>query len=130
MKPDNKVDVKKVFAKLGLLFLNFILLYGTLRIIIALGEKLQIPMIYYIGTSVYMVALAGMIIAFYVFNGFTFDKPKINPEELPAEWTFVQKKEYIDKMKAGREKAKKLLYVLLPMVVTVAISYIELWLFS
>ena len=130
MKPDKNIDVKIVFKKLGILLLNFVLLYGAFRIIIALGEKLQLPIIYYIGTTVYMVALAVLIIAFYILNGYSFDKPRVMPENLPADWTTAQKQEYLAKLEAGREKGKKLLYVLLPMVVTVAISYIELWLFS
>ncbi|MBE6569567.1 MAG: hypothetical protein E7658_05045 [Ruminococcaceae bacterium] len=130
MKPSNNVDVKAVFRKLGFLFLNFVLLYGGFRIIIALGEKLQLPIIYYIGTGLYMAALAGLIIAFYILNGYSFDSRKVTAEDLPADWTTGQKTEYLEKLAAGREKGKKLLYVLLPMVVTVAISYIELWLFS
>lgn len=130
MKPNKNVDVKAVFRKLGFLFLNFILLYGGLRIIITLGEKLRMPIIYYIGTGIYMLALAGLVIAFYILNGFSFDNRKLTAEDLPADWTAGQKTEYLEKRAAGREKGKKLLYVLLPMVVTVAISYIELWLFS
>ena len=130
MKPNKNVDLKSVFRKLGILFLNFVLLYGALRIIIALGEKLQMPIIYYIGTGLYMTALAGLIIAFYILNGYSFDNRKVTAQDLPEDWTVGQKTEYLEKLSAGREKGKKLLYVLFPMVVTVAISYIELWLFS
>ncbi len=121
--------MKKTLRKLLLLFCNFVLLYGLLRIIITMGERLQSPMIYYIGSSAYMIALGVLVVLFFWWNGGTFDTKIPTMEELPAEWDFAEKKAFIEKKTTGRNKAIKLLYVLLPLLVTLGISYIELWFF-
>ncbi len=121
--------MKKTLRKLLLLFCNFVLLYGLLRIIITLGERLQNTMIYYIGSSAYMIALGVLVVLFFYWNGGTFDTKIPAPEELPEEWNFAEKKAFIEKKTVGRNRAVKLLYVLLPLLVTLGISYIELWFF-
>ncbi len=120
---------KNALRKLLILFLNFILLYGLLRVIITLGERLESPMIYYIGSSAYMIGLGALVVLFFWFNGGTFDTKLPQPEELPEEWSLTEKRDYLQKRRTGQEKAKKLLYVLLPLLLTVGISYIELWFF-
>jgi len=126
---DNTPSAKKALRKLLLLFLNFIILYGLLRVIITLGERLQMPVIYYIGSSVYMIALAVLVILFFYWNGGTFDTKLPLPEDLPEEWSLTEKRDYLEKRKAGIARARKLLFVLLPLLVTIGISYIELWFF-
>ena len=126
---NNSPSPKKALRKLLVLFLNFIILYGLLRVIITLGERLQMPVIYYIGSSAYMIGLAVLVILFFWWNGGTFDINLPLPEDLPDEWSLTEKRAYLDKRRAGMEKAKKLLYVLLPLLVTIGISYIELWFF-
>lgn len=120
---------KNALRKLLILFLNFVLLYGLLRVIITLGERLQSPMIYYIGSSAYMIALGVLVVLIFWYNGGTFDMKLPQPEQLPEEWSLAEKRDYLDRRRTGREKAKKLLYVLLPLLLTVGISYIELWFF-
>lgn len=127
---NNSPSPKKALRKLLLLFLNFIILYGLLRVIITLGERLQMPVIYYIGSSAYMIGLAVLVILFFFWNGGTFDTRLPLPEELPEEWSLTEKRDYLEKRRAGIEKAKKLLYILLPLLVTVGVSYIELWFFA
>lgn len=126
---NNAPSAKKALRKLLLLFLNFVILYGLLRVIITLGERLQMPVIYYIGSSVYMIGLAVLVILFFFWNGGTFDTKLPLPEDLPEEWSLTEKRNYLEKRKAGIAKARKLLYVLLPLLVTLGISYIELWFF-
>lgn len=121
---------KKALRKLLVLFLNFILLYGLLRIIITLGERLQNPYIYYVGSSAYMIATAVLVILFFYWNGGTFDTKLPLPEELPEEWTHREKEAYLQRRQMGIERARRLLYVLLPLLVTLGISYIELWFFA
>lgn len=121
---------KNIFRKLGILLINFVLTYGLLRVIITLGERLENPYIYYIGSSVYMIALAALVILFFYWNGGTFDTKLPLPEELPEEWSLKEKQDYMERRKAGIARAKKLLYVLLPLLITLGISYIELWFFA
>ena len=126
---NNSSSPKKALRKILVLFLNFIILYGLLRVVITLGERLQMPVIYYIGSSAYMIGLAVLVILFFWWNGGTFDTKLPLPEDLPEEWSLTEKRDYLDKRRAGIEKARKLLYVLLPLLVTIGISYIELWFF-
>jgi len=126
---NNSPSPKKTLRKLLVLLLNFIILYGLLRVVITLGERLQMPVIYYIGSSAYMIGLAVLVILFFWWNGGTFDTKLPLPEDLPEEWSLTEKRDYLDKRRTGMEKAKKLLYVLLPLLVTIGISYIELWFF-
>jgi len=123
-------DPKKNVRKLLLLAVNFALIYGFLRLIILLGEKLMEPMIYYVGSTVYMVALGVLIIVYFTLNGGTFNTNMPQAEDLPEAWSLTEKQTYLEKCRRRREKAKKLLYVLLPLVVSVGISYIELWFFT
>ena len=126
---NNSPSPKKALRTLLVLFLNFIILYGLLRVIITLGERLQMPVIYYIGSSAYMIGLAVLVILFFWWNGGTFDTKLPLPEDLPEEWTLQEKRDYLEKRREGLNRARKLLYVLLPLLVTIAISYIELWFF-
>ncbi len=120
--------MKKTLRKLLLLFCNFVLLYGLLRLIITLGERVH-PYIYYVGSSVYMIALGVLVVLFFWWNGGTFDTTIPLPEDLPETWNLAEKQAFIRKKTAGKEKAVKLLYVLLPLLITLGISYIELWFF-
>ena len=126
---NNSPSPKKALRKLLVLLLNFIILYGLLRVVITLGERLQMPVIYYIGSSAYMIGLAVLVVLFFWWNGGTFDTKMPLPEDLPEEWSLTEKRAYLDKRRTGMEKAKKLLYILLPLLVTIGISYIELWFF-
>jgi len=105
---NNSPSPKKTLRKLLVLLLNFIILYGLLRVVIT---------------------LAVLVILFFWWNGGTFDTKLPLPEDLPEEWSLTEKRDYLDKRRTGMEKAKKLLYVLLPLLVTIGISYIELWFF-
>ena len=71
-------------------------------------------------------AAIGLFIAFYVLNGFSVDKKPRAWDELPDRWTDEQKNEFLEKQPERKEKAKTLLYMLMPLVVTLLISYIEL----
>lgn len=126
----DKSKAKKALRKLLLLFVNFILCYGLLRVIITVGEWLQNPYIYYVGSTLYMIGLAVLVILFFYWNGGTFDTKLPVAEDLPEEWDWKEKQAYIDRRKVDIARARKLLYVLLPLLVTVGISYIELWFFT
>ena len=108
---NNSPSPKKALRKLLVLLLNFIILYGLLRVVITLGERLQMPVIYYIGSSAYMIGLAVLVILFFWWNGGTFDTKMPLPEDLPEEWSLTEKRAYLDKRRTGMEKAKKLLYI-------------------
>ena len=121
---------KEVLKKVGILLLNFALFYAALRAIIEIGERTGAVWIYKIGTALYALLAGGLIIAFFILNGYTFNRPDYTPEDLPDRWSEEKKREYLEKLPANREKAKKLLYILLPLIITLSISFIELFLFT
>ncbi|MCR4904492.1 MAG: hypothetical protein K6A33_00305 [Clostridiales bacterium] len=121
---------KKQLKKLGILFLNFVLLYGLLRLIITLAERTGHLWIYYAGTILYGAAVVALFVAFFILNGFTLNRVEFLPEDLPAKWSEERKADFLARLPENRERAKRLLFVLLPLVVTLLISYIELSFFK
>ena len=112
--------------QLGIVFLNFILFYVLLRLIILLAGRTGIMAIYYIGSAAYMIGAGAVFIAFFCLNGFTVNNVDRTWEDLPEQWTDEQKREFLAKQPERRAKARKLMYILMPMIVTILISYIEL----
>ena len=126
--PQNNSNAKAMrnLKKLGVLFLNFTLFYALFRLLIELSERTRIMGIYYATTIVYALGAAGLFIAYFVLNSFSFDKNPRTWDELPQSWSDEQKKDFLDKQPERQKKARTLLYVLMPVVVTIFISYIEL----
>ena len=112
--------------KLGIVFLNFILFYVLFRLIILLAGRTGIMAIYYIGSTAYMIGAAAVFVAFFCLNGFTVNNVDRTYEDLPEKWTEEQKHDFLAKQPERRKKARNLMYILMPMVVTILISYIEL----
>ncbi len=125
MKKQNQPK-SSVWRKIGLLLLNFALFYLLLQLIILLSERTGILAIYYVGTSLYGVAIAVSFVAFYVLNGFTFDRAERNIDELPENWSNDKKMEFLGKQSENKEKARSLIYIILPLLLTIAVSYIGL----
>ena len=112
--------------KLGILFLNFVLFYVLLRLIILLAGRTGIMAIYYIGSTAFMLGAAAVFLAFFCLNGFTVNNVDRTWEDLPAKWSDDRKRDFLAKQPERRKKARTLMYVLMPMVVTILINYIEL----
>ena len=112
--------------KAGILLLNFALFYLLLRLIIALSEKTGMLWIYYAGTIVYAAVTVVSFVAFYVLNGCTFNREERTIDELPEKWSDDRKMEFLGKQTENKEKARRLIYVILPMLLTFGVSYIEL----
>ena len=113
-----------------ILLANFALFYLLLRLIIVLSERTGMFWIYYLGTAVYGIALIGLFVGFFVLNGYTFDKKLPERGDLPDSWSEEEKTEFLAKLPEQKEKAKNLLLFLFPLIITFAISYIELYLFG
>ncbi len=119
---------REALKKLGILLINFILFYALLRIIIALSEYTGQLWIYYAGTILYGIAGGAAFVAFYVLNGFSVDNRSRTVDELPESWSEEKKADFMAKQPENRRKAKTLIYIIMPIVVSLAISYIELYL--
>ena len=123
---NTKKDPKNTLKKVLTLFGGFVLSYALLRGIIAAAEYFRAPLVYYIGTGLYATAVGALFAAFYVLNGYSFDNCDREIDELPARWSDEKKAEFMEKQPARRARAKKLLFVLLPAVVSMLVSIIEL----
>ena len=113
-----------------ILLANFALFYLLLRLIIVLSERTGMFWIYYLGTAVYGIALVGLFVGFFVLNGYTFDKKLLSREDLPDNWSEEMKSDFLKKQPEQKEKAKNLLLFLFPLIITFAISYVELYIFG
>ena len=119
-----KKNLSGFWKKVGYLFLNFILLFGLLRLIIKFAEVQNSPTIYYVGVSLYFTAAAALAILYYVWNGFTLQKELPPPDALPESWDPARRQSYLVRLAKTKERAKKLLYVLFQLVLVIAFSYI------
>lgn len=124
---DRTARSRRTLRKLGVLFLNFVLIYAAFRLLIELGERTRQLWIYYGTTIVYGIVAVVLFVAYFVLNGFSFNKEPRVWEELPEKWTDEQKKDFMAKQPERKEKAKNLIYIIMPIVVTLMISYVELY---
>lgn len=120
-------DKKNGTLKKVLIFtINFVWLLLVYKIILFLADRFNY-MIYYIGISVYLAAAAVLFCVFYAKRGFTLSVKPTSPDELPPEWSPVEKAEHLKAEAQRRTSSERLLYVLIPMVLTIIINYIELF---
>ena len=93
-------------------------------------KKLGILWIYYAVTILYGAAVVGLFLGFYVLNGFTLNRVEFTWDDLPEKWDTGRKQKFLRELPENRKRAQRLLYVLLPLIVTLFISYIELTYFT
>ena len=130
MKQTPQSPGNKVLRKIGILLLNFALFYALLRLVITLAERTGQLWIYYAGTTLYALFGVGCFVAFYVLNGFTFNREERTIDELPEKWSSDRKMEFLGKQTENKQRAQRLVYIILPMLLTLAVSYIELMFFK
>jgi hypothetical protein len=73
-----------------------------------------------------MLGAAGIFLAFFCLNGFTVNDIDRTWDDLPDNWPDERKRDFLAKQPERRKKARSLMYILLPMVLTIGINYIEL----
>lgn len=130
MKQTPQSPGNKALRKIGILLLNFALFYALLRLVITLAERTGQLWIYYAGTTLYALFGAVCFVAFYVLNGFTFNREERTIDELPEKWSSDRKMEFLGKQTENKQRAQRLVYIILPMLLTLAVSYIELMFFK
>lgn len=114
---------KKVFALVGI----FILVFAIYKAILYFADRFDYT-IYYVGVTAYIGIATVLFVVFFFMNGMTLSSAPTPRENLPRDWSEDKKDEYLEKEAARKPKAKKILYVFFPMVVTVLVNYIELYL--
>lgn len=110
---------KRKLRTLLLLALHFILLFAVYHLFLR-AESM-------IGTYVYLIATAALTIAYYIINR-GFGSPITDASLLPASWSYKEKCDYVETVKIRHEKAKVLLYWLLPLVVVLLIDFADIFL--
>ena len=48
-------------------------------------------------------------------------------DDLPNEWSEERRAVFLEKQPENKKKARKLIYIILPLAVTMAVSYVELF---
>ena len=112
---------KSKLRTLLLLALNFILLFAVYQLFLR-AESM-------IGTYLYLIATAALTIAYYVINR-GFGGPIADASLLPDTWSYKEKCDYVEMVKIRHEKAKVLLYWLLPLAVVLLIDFADIFLFD
>ena len=110
---------KRKLRTLLLLALNFILLFAVYQLFLRAESML--------GTYAYLIATAALTVAYYIINR-GFGSPVTDPALLPDSWSYKEKCDYVETVKIRHEKAKKLLYWLLPLVVVLLIDFADIFL--
>ena len=110
---------KRKLRTLLLLALNFILLFAVYQLFLR-AESM-------IGTYAYLIATAALTVAYYIINR-GFGSPVTDPALLPDSWSHKEQCDYVETVKIRHEKAKKLLYWLLPLVVVLLIDFADIFL--
>lgn len=104
----------KVWTAVALM-LSFVIIIGVYFVAV----KFDFGYIVYI----YAAVACGLIVAYFVINrGFESSPPDIS--QLPEEWDEARKSEYISECNIRHARAKKLLFVLLPVLVVLMIETI------
>lgn len=110
---------KRKLRTLLLLALNFILLFAVYQLFLR-AESM-------IGTYVYLIAAAALTVAYYIINR-GFGSPVTDASLLPESWSYKEKCDYVEMVKIRHEKAKGLLYWLLPLAVVLLIDFADIFL--
>lgn len=118
---DKPLPKKRKYRQLGLLALSFIVIYG----IYAAGCQFEFKPI----VPIYLGLLFVLSIAFVILNrGFDTKPPERNM--LPDGWDEEKKTIFLDGDKKRRNIARKLLFIIIPLLLTFAFDIIYLGFFA
>ncbi len=123
MKSFNKTKaapLKKVVSFL----ISFIIAFSVYRLFIELGEQVH-TMFYYVGVTAYISVIALLVFLFYIKNGFTFSRKEVSAEDLGL-GSEAEDLEKLEKLSRSKAVAGKLLKIIVPMILSVVLSYGEL----
>ncbi len=123
-------QTKKFNWKLALkLSVYFVIIFSVYQLALKAAVWLNEPIIQEITMIVYSSALTVVAVIFIILNkGVSRDIP--TKEVLPQDWDDEKKEIFIDKYIRSKEKAKKLLLVLIPLILTLMIDMVYLFYFN
>ena len=118
---DIKNSLRKFNFKLFLTeFVIFLVMFGTLET--ANHFSYASPVLFYLFYAYYAALLVLIVVGIVINRGVSFDLPE--PEQLSDKMSDEEKHEYIEKLRTGHERAKKLLVVIVPLLFTLLFDYI------
>lgn len=116
--PTLRSEVKKLnWRKIGTLALSFVIIYVIYRVACEFNFYPILP--------VYLGIITVLIVAFLILNR-GFDRQSPTPDMLPDTMTPVEKDAYIEVDKRHKAWARKLLYLLIPFILTIMLDMIWL----
>lgn len=101
------------------LILNFILLFALYQLLLR-AESV-------VGMYLYLGAVAVLAVAYYIINR-GFGKPITDADTLPDSWSYKEKCDYVEHVRARHESAKKILYWLFPLILVLLIDFVSVFL--
>lgn len=108
---------------------SFVVIFGTYVFLIKLAEKNGSLLLQEITLWAYLILTTVVGSLFIIWNrGVSRDIP--TPRDLPADWSDAKKEEFIEKYIASKAKAKKLLIILIPLLLTFFIDIINVFFFG
>lgn len=125
-----KNAIKKSFREFnwklaGKLFLSFAVIFSLYHILLKAAVVINNKFLYDFTVIFYIVATCILFAVFVFMNkGLSNDIP--TKEQLTDEWTDEQKTKFIEDLKVSRKKAKKVLIILIPFIMTLLFDIVYL----
>ena len=112
-----------------MLLVCFAVIFGLYQLLLHLAVWLNEPMIQEATLIIYSGALTVLFVIFVILNkGISKDIP--TKEVLPDTWEDEKKEKFIESYVIGKQKARKLLLFIIPLVLTLLIDMIYLFYFN
>lgn len=112
-----------------MLLVCFAVIFGLYQLLLHLAVWLNEPMIQGATLIIYSGALTVLFVIFVILNkGISKDIP--TKEVLPDTWEDEKKEKFIESYVIGKQKARKLLLFIIPLVLTLLIDMIYLFYFN
>ncbi len=112
-----------------MLLVSFLVIFGIYQLLLHLAVRLNNPAIQEATLVIYSGALTVLFVIFVILNkGISKDIP--TKEVLPDEWDDGKKERFIESYVVGKQKARKLLYIIIPLALTLMIDIAYLFYFN
>ncbi len=112
-----------------MLLVCFAVVFGIYQLMLHLAVWLNEPMIQEITLIVYSGVLTILLVIFIIMNkGISKDIP--TKEVLRDDWSDEKKEKFIESYVTGKQKARKLLLIIIPLILTLLIDMIYLFYFN
>ncbi len=120
---------KVKWQRFWMLLVSFLVIFGIYQLLLHIAVRLNNPAIQEATLVIYSGALTVLFVIFVILNkGISKDIP--TKEVLPDEWDEDKKEKFIESYVVGKQKARKLLYLIVPLALTLMIDIAYLFYFN